>query len=312
MLLLISLLNHFLLSKNGGFMGKTTLKVALCGTVTSVVFGLSFLFTKNALDFVNIFDFLAIRFTVSFVSMMAIMFFLKVRVTRKPYYKLLPLAIFQPVLYFIFETLGLVHTSSSQAGIIVSTLPIFTLIASRIFLREKIKPAQVIFMVLSLLGALMIIGINLSDSGILGDMYLLFAVFSAVGYSLLSKKLSAQFNPFEITFFMMFCAMIFFNAAGLIDNGIDYGIMLNPQVLAAALYLGVLSSAVNFILLNYMLSKVSPIVSSIFGNLTTVVSVAAGALIRGEALFWYHICGMVFIIAGVMGINWISSRKAKD
>ena len=61
-----------------------------------------------------------------------------------------------------------------------------------------------------------------------------------------------------------------------------------------------------------MLSKVSPIVSSIFGNLTTVVSVAAGALIRGEALFWYHICGMVFIIAGVMGINWISSRKAKD
>jgi drug/metabolite transporter (DMT)-like permease len=60
-----------------------------------------------------------------------------------------------------------------------------------------------------------------------------------------------------------------------------------------------------------MLSKVSPVQSSIFSNLTTVVSVIAGFFIRHERITFNHIIGMSLIILGVWGVNYFKYRSEK-
>jgi len=61
-------------------------------------------------------------------------------------------------------------------------------------------------------------------------------------------------------------------------------------------------------MMNYMLSKIPASNSSVFSNLTTVVSIIAGVFIRHEAFHWYQFAGSVVIILGVWGTNRCKPR----
>ena len=56
-------------------------------------------------------------------------------------------------------------------------------------------------------------------------------------------------------------------------------------------------------MVNYMLSKLPASNSSVFSNLTTVISIIAGVFIRHEAFHWYQLAGGIIIILGVWGTN---------
>ena len=61
---------------------------------------------------------------------------------RMPYQKgdwkyLIAIVLFEPVLFFLFETFALKFTSVSQAGVIAACFPICTAIAAWLFLRKR-------------------------------------------------------------------------------------------------------------------------------------------------------------------------------
>jgi len=290
-------------------------KTTLAGVTMAVIFGLSFMFTKNALSFTRPFEFLAFRFGISTVFILMLLGLKVIKLRRKPYRKLLLVAVFQPVLYFIFETLGLSRIPSSEAGIIIATIPIAVAILSPIFLREYPRVPQIPFLVSSVFGVIFMVGMNSLQGDLLGDLLVLGAVLMAASYNIASRKFSKEFKPEETTFVMMLTGGLTFNVLALID-GIDYSKLLIPTVLIGAMYLGIFSSVTAFFLINYMLTKVSPVQSSIFANLTTVVSVLAGTLIRQEQLHWYHLLGMAMILLGTWGVNYVGfktkTRKEKE
>jgi Permeases of the drug/metabolite transporter (DMT) superfamily len=67
--------------------------------------------------------------------------------------------------------------------------------------------------------------------------------------------------------------------------------------------LGILSSLVTAFTANYALSRLEATKAVVFSNLSTVVSIAAGALVLGEPVEIYHLAGSLLIIAGVWGTN---------
>ncbi|MGM0641332.1 MAG: DMT family transporter [Thermotogota bacterium] len=287
------------------------IKVISAGLGMSFIFGLSFLFTKNALDFVSPIEFLSFRFLVSSVSMFLLLIFGIIKIRKKPYYKLLPLIIFQPGLYFIFENYGVRLIPVSESGIIISTIPIFVALLSHFILKEKTLKIQYVFIFLSLTGVFLIMGVNSLKGNFLGDFLMFLAVICASLFNIQSRHLSVNFKPSEITFFMMISGAIIFNFIYLVSFEINYSNFLIPEVLTSALYLGILSSTVTFFLINYMLSKVTAVESSIFANLTTVITVLAGFFFRGEELYWYYIVGMILIIMGVWGVNYFGAKYKK-
>lgn len=100
-------------------------------------------------------DILAHRFTMAFL--IAIIYKLyrrtSVKMSAKDTLKILPLVLLYPISFFTFQVFGLVYTSSSEAGIIQATIPIFTLLSASLFLKEYAGKSQKFFLYVSVMGS---------------------------------------------------------------------------------------------------------------------------------------------------------------
>jgi drug/metabolite transporter (DMT)-like permease len=293
------------------------------GVAISIIFGMSFMFTKQALDSFGTFHLLAFRFTLAalVLSSLALTGVIKISLRNKPIKELLLLCVFQPLSYFVFETIGVNLTSSSQAGMMIALIPVVVTLMAVVFLKESPNKMQSIFILVSVLGVLFIIAMSgdLSTKGNLtGIVVLMGAVLAGGIYNILSRKLSSHFSPVEITFIMMWVGAICFNAAAVFnsivqgDLGSYFSGFSSWQAISAILYLGILSSICAFFMLNYMLSKLPASSSAVFSNLTTVISIIAGVFIRHEAFHWYQLAGGFMIILGVWGTNYYGIKAATE
>lgn len=300
----------------------------LAGFSVTLIFGFSFLFSKTALETLTPFQLLASRFTVATICINLLVLFkvIRIRLKRKPIFSLLLLSIVQPIFYFLFEAWGLQQATSSEAGIMLSLIPIIVTVLAALFLKERPTRLQLISIMISTLGVCYIVlmgGLMAQETAqplfsgtFLGYLFLLGAVISAGFYNILSRKNSLKFKPIEITYVMMWVGMIVFNGMAFIQAWMQgslhpYSGLSHPTTLIAILYLGSLSSVVAFFLLNYMLSHLEASRSSIFGNVTTVVAVLAGVLVLGERLYIFHLVGSIMIFGGVWGTQRFRRRYAR-
>ncbi|SHM44551.1 Permease of the drug/metabolite transporter (DMT) superfamily [Caldanaerovirga acetigignens] len=299
------------------------IKAYLAGVGYSTIFGFSFLFTKNALDKVDPLRFIGFRFAVAAlaVTTLASLGIVPVSFKGKSFKPLLFVSLLEPVCYFIFETLGVKHTTASQAGLMIALIPIFVAVLGALILNEKLSVPQIFFTVLSVAGV-MVIASSQGASDVAGSkiglVLLLGAVISAAFFNIFSRKFSSNYSPFEITFAMMWVGAIFFNGAAFIlfmrsGKVADYfSPFFDPQVIFALLYLGLLSSVVAFFLVNFTLSRLPASRSAVFSNLTTVISVLAGVVFRREPFTLTHAAGALMILLGVWGTNRFSPEGEKS
>ncbi len=289
---------------------------------SNLIFGLSFLFSRTALTRgVPVATLLGLRFFVAFLAMTLLILFgvLRVDFRGKRLLRLLPLVLIQPVLYFVCETFGIRMTSSSEAGIIIALLPIVSVLLSALFLRERQTRGRVAFILLSIVGAVLIVGLSGTrpSFNVLGTVLLFGAVLSAAVFNLLSRHLSETFSAVEMTYAMMATGTLVFGGAAAYGTSTGggfpelLGYLADPLILAALGYLGLLSSVVAFILLHRAVEGLGAARTASFANLATVVSIAAGTLVLHESLAWYHFVGSALILVGVWGANrGGESRKA--
>ncbi len=292
----------------------------ICAITNAVIVGLSFLFTKTAINESNPLDTLAFRFTIAFftVSLLIVLKVVKVDIRLKSYYKLLPLTILYPTFFFSFQAFGLQSVPSSEAGILFATIPILTTIMASFFLKEHTSIIQKIFITVSVFGVIYIFimkGSTISFSSWLGILLLLISCLSLSGYTVLTRSLIRTFKPLEITFFMLGIGFIFFNIASLLTHISNRSLQsmfipwTNLNFVVSILFLGILASFVTSLLSNFILSKISASQMSVFSNMSTVVSIVAGAIILSEDIFIYHIIGSVLIILGVIGTNFLKDTR---
>jgi len=83
------------------------------------------------------------------------------------------------------------------------------------------------------------------------------------------------------------------------------------ELLVPILYLGIIASVGGFFLVNFALSKLPAHVTSIYANLSTIVAIAAGALLLSEQLYIYHYIGSLMILVGVYGTVRLTSASKK-
>lgn len=292
----------------------------LAAILFSLIFGFSFMFSKVALEIMNPIELIAFRFLLAAITIYILKLFgiIKVNLKGKNIKLILIISIAEPVIYFIFETLGLNLTSTSEAGLMISLIPVITALVGVFFLKETIKPIQVIFIAMSVGGVIFINvmkeGIKLSGN-LLGILFLFIAVASSAFYNIGTKKATETFTPVELTYVMMWVGAITFNGILIVNNLIkgtmsSYFLpMMSLKAVIPILYLGILSSIVAFFLTGYSISKMPVTQYSVFGNLVTLVSIFAGVFILKEDFFWYHIVGSALIIIGVWGTVYFGDKN---
>ena len=159
------------------------------------IFGFSFMFTAGALDYIAPYHLLGLRFAtaVLFLGLLKLLGLVRFKVTPADYKALLPLAFFQPLLYFSTETFGVQLTSSSHAGMMIAVIPIFVTILAAIILKERPRPMQIPFILASVGGVFIIMVMqrqNSAGSSFLGSILLIAAVLAAACYNIASRRAS--------------------------------------------------------------------------------------------------------------------------
>ncbi len=291
----------------------------------ATVIGFSFMFIKLALPFATPIDLLAHRFNAAFLAGTLVFLFVKkgqIGATFRELLYLLPLAILYPTSFFFFQTLGLVYTTSSEAGLINATMPIFTIILAGLILKERSSFRQKLFITMSVSGVAYIFimqgqkegGIELS---MIGVFFILLSAFSSSLYNVFARRATQSYDVFTITYMMTTLGFIAFNTMAFVqharfDSWEAYVAPLTePTFLVAILFLGVLSSFGTSFLSNYALSKIEASRMGVFGNLATLITVVAGVVFLNESLQTYHWIGGFLILIGVVGTTMAPRFKNK-
>jgi len=121
----------------------------------------------------------------------------KLKISWGDVVQILPLALLYPILFFAFQVFGLARTSSSEAGIIQATVPIFTLLFAIVILNEKVKREQLVFICLSVLGVIYLLVMNGTGdekTNLIGSTFIIISAISAALYNVFARKLTQQYS----------------------------------------------------------------------------------------------------------------------
>jgi len=170
----------------------------LAAFFAQIIFGFSFMFTKIALNYESPFTVIADRYIVAFLGLTIVMLITGTKIKiGKNFWKLIIMSTFQPIMYFIFESYGIALTTSAFSSVMISLIPVVSMICGIFILKEMPSLMQYVFTALSV-GGVVVMALSGSAEGyvtILGIVFLLGAVISSVGYNIASRKLSAEFSP---------------------------------------------------------------------------------------------------------------------
>lgn len=213
------------------------------------------------------------------------------------------MALFEPCLYFIFESYALLYTSASQAGTVTSLLPLMVAVSAGWFLGEKTTPKSYTGFLIAISGVVML-SLNgesseTSPNPMLGNFLEFMAMICAAGYTLTAKKLSDRHSTWLITAVQAWIGAVFFFPSIFYWPG--YTMESFPwSSFAAVVYLGLGVSILAYGLYNYSLKFIEASQVSAYINLIPVFSLLMGWGILGETLNPLQLVAIIVVFAGVL------------
>lgn len=271
--------------------------------------GLSFIGTKIALQSFSTFSLIFIRF---FSAALFFIFFFW-RTGFKPLNKneirnVIILALMQPGLYFTFETLGLQFTSATKTSLIIATIPVFVLLFSAVFLKERISFVNISGILLSLLGvALLVFGDSsriVMGGSLKGDLLILGAVFAASAYMIMTRKLGTTIPSHQITGLQIIIGAVLFLPLFLWDLPHMSWNSISLNSLVAIIGLTLFATIGAFLCYNYALTQISAAKASVCINGIPLVTAFAAWIILGESLTPLQMAGAAVVLFSVFLVNW--------
>ena len=236
------------------------------------------------------------------------------RIQRKDLPKFLLLAFFEPFIYFICETFGLKLTGSpTLSALVIATIPIFSIGAGMIFFKEKINFVNIIGILLSLVGIVMVAMAKgeLGEQFIWGVVLLLIAVISEVGHASITKSLSGNYSSQIIVMYQFLIGAVyllpFFIWKGL--DGFDAQVYLSADVWYPLICLAVLCSSLAFSLWVSTIKNLGVAKSSIFSALIPVAAALIAWALGHELMNTRQWIGIAISTVGVI-LSQYSSKKS--
>lgn len=286
-------------------MKNTGAKVILAAIVGHTFWGFSFLASRTALNAAHMFLLLSHRFLLAFavMNLLVLFRFAELRLKGKRLLPLILLGLTEPVIYFFGEQYGILHSNTIFSGVMIAMIPIVSMVAAALILKERPAWMQVVFSLVSV-GGVVGIGLMSKSSGALewgGVLGLLVAVLAATAYTLLGRSISGEFTPFERTYMMMAVgATVFTVLAAICCGGRTYLRPLGERpYLLSILFLALCCSVGSYFFSSYAITYMTVARETVFANLTTAVSVFAGAFFLHEP---FSALGAVFCLMILLGI----------
>ena len=279
--------------------------VYLALLVAMLFWGFSFIWTKMVLAAYSPMAVIFLRLSISTAFLFALgkLFGWIKPISRSVLKQIALLAFFEPFLYFVGENFGLVYVSATLAAVIVSTIPLFTPVAAYVFLKEKLSFTNIVGIVFSVVGVLLVVMKNdfSLHASLKGVLLMFFAVAAAVAYTTTVAKLGTAVDPITLTSYQNLLGALYFLPV-LLATDVKATIHAHPsmQAVTALFALAIFASSVAFVLFVFSLQRIGATRSNVFTNTIPVYTAVFSFFIFNEKLSLVNISGIVIVILGLM------------
>ena len=286
--------------------------VIALGSIT-ILWGYGWVIMKIGLENCGPFTFNALRMCLSTFFLFIILRFLKKELFPKRCPELILLGLFQTTLLFTLSTFAVYAGNTGKVAFLVYSMPFFTLILSRIFLRETLNKIQIFTIFLALSGFIFMT-FSYTDSSLgTSSILAILAGFTWAISAIITKKIQRR-QPIDLlsltTWQMFFGCIPLVIITFIIDDG---PIIITPIFLVNITFISVFVTALGWVLWTYSLENMKAGTVGIFSLLTPVIAVLASSVHLQENLSPIELSGatLIGIALLVMGAHnlHISSKK---
>ena len=202
--------------------------------------------------------------------------------------------------YYFFEYTGLQHTTASAASLILALVPVMTLLSRVLIDRERISALRWGCVLLSLLGAYLVIRSEGSDGGgtLLGNLLMVAACLCWTGYILVSPRLLAACSPMRVTTWQAVCAVVTLLPFALLEH--RAWVPLSPRAWLCVFVLAAVCSALCYLLYGVAIRACDPLTVSLSININPVAACVGGALLLHETLSAAQLLGGALILCSMV------------
>lgn len=214
---------------------------------------------------------------------------------------------------FVLFGWGEQYIDSAMASILNGTTPLFTIILAHYFIADdRLTPAKLMGVLIGFAGLLLLITPSLTDGVQVTTWGLLAVALAAALYGVAivySRNHLRGLPPLVAPAGQMIMATIYLLPLSLL---VDRPFSLPPlslPVLGSMLALGVLGTAVAFVVYYRLLETAPASYVSMTTYLIPVFGVILGMLVLKEQLTWHSYAGFALILLGVMIVNGLLRLK---
>jgi drug/metabolite transporter (DMT)-like permease len=221
--------------------------------------------------------------------------------------------ILEPGLAYALGISGLALTSASSASLIFVTEPIFIIVISVLFLREKVRPVVWGTVALVIMGTLLVSG---EDAGggaqsIGGDMLLLLSTASAALYVIFSRRSVETMPPLPLAALQQSAGLGVALALLVVGFGGTGGfspVNVSAETWGWAMLTGVVQYALAFFLYLSALRDIPASQAALFLTLIPVFGIGGAAVFLGETMSAMQFGGAGLIIGALLLLNIVQAR----
>ncbi len=289
-------------------MAKNNIVYFLCLLFVMVLWGLNMVAIKILVEVFPPFTMTATRILVAALVIGLFLYFRKglKKPTKSEWLHVVLAGITGVLGHHLFITIGLLHTTASNAAIILALAPLTTSLIAAIFLNEKLTVMKLIGIWLGIFGVSLVVlqgQFNFFHISI-GDMYVFMAMLAQTVSYIFIKKGTASIDTKEFTAAMFFVGAVslllvsnFIEPGGIVqlkagDIGLKYWIIF----LASAIF----ATGVGHLMYNSSIRKIGASRTAIFLNMAPLFSLIGSAIFLKETITLIQICGFLLITSGVI------------
>lgn len=253
----------------------------------------------------NISPFTLAYFRFSLASLILFPFaYKKLHVDKADFLRLFLIALLGISVNITFYFWGLRLTSSISTSIIIALEPVFILLASLLFLKEKPKNNVWLGIIISFIGFIIVILKTLTNGdnsgSLLGDLFIIIAVMAYAGQTIFTKELSQKYDAVTITFWSFIIGTISFIPLLLFEaSSPNWLANLSIRGISGILYGAVFSSAAGYFFYNWGIKHTKVNKTAVLNYLNTISGVIIAVLLLHESFTLPFLLGSLLIFAGV-------------
>ncbi|MER5697473.1 DMT family transporter [Streptomyces mirabilis] len=274
--------------------------LALVGTV--VLWASAFPAIRVGIDGLGVAALSFLRLLIAAVALLAVAPFAKVRLPRRCDLPLITLCgATGMTAYQVLLNWGEVHVEAGTASLLIAIAPVFSVLLGSLFLGERLTRTIVVGSVVALAGAA-VVSLAEGTSGFsLSALVILAAAVVQGVYHFASKPLLRHYTGLEVATYAMVAGTVF--ALPLIPATWHAAVHAPAAALASAAYLGLLPSALGFVIWAYAVARLPLAVSTAALYLVPPVALIVSFVWLAEVPRPIALAGGAISVAGVILIS---------